>query len=212
MADLRQLFDKLGRNAGLSIRDRLDLRTLGGNLAAIESAFRTWTDPGQTSPRFTHFYAEEGEFGRLPMEMARVGTNSAQTITTSTTTILKPGDAPSAAGRTFSHGVTLDETEGSINLGKFDSPSVFLLWAHANWTTNVTGERLLQLHNADSGDPGTNLVRLDKIQGSDSNVSNAVYVWRNAAAGSDNLRLGVFQNSGGNIDITFWRFVGLRIH
>ena len=214
MADLGTLFDKLAKDAGMSIGDRTALRQKGGQLESTITGYNNLFGAGEVDPRFSNFFAEQGEFGIIPLEMARLGTNTAQTISTGTGTILKPADAASASGRTFSHGLDYDVTEGSIRLGSFDSPAVFLVWAYLRFSGNSTGDRILSIFDADTGDPGSALVTLDKepAPATVSSIMTATYIWRNAGGSGDNLRIGVNQDSGGDLNVDFWRFSAVRLH
>ena len=150
MADLKALFDKLGKNAGLSIRDRLDLRTLGGNLAAIESAFRTWTDPGSTSPRFTHFYADEGTFGKPPLEAARFRRiSTSQSIPNNTWTAVDFDE------ETFNEGGLFDwDSAGDVSLIEHRHSSTdmgFLVFGQIRFADNGTGWRGVNFERKPSG-------------------------------------------------------------
>ncbi len=209
MPHLEELFNKLGKQAGLSTADRIELSQKGNNLEAMQSAVSTWMDPGQTSPRFSHFYAEQGEFGILPMELARVGTNTNQTIPNNTITRLTGADAPSPTGLTFNEGLTISATNGSIDLGTFDSPSVFLIVAQVAWDTDASGVRISYLWDADANSSNGSMNRNAAFG---FNTGDFSIMWRNAGAGGDNLQIAVYQNSGGDLDIDFWRLRILRVH
>lgn len=199
----------------LADHDTVDLQRLGdfsrrlNGIEQAESLVRGWSQPGSVDPFFGTVYADWGKFRQLPMEMARIGTNTAQTISTGTTTILKPADAITAAGRTFTHGLEINPTNGSINLGTFDSPAIFLLVAWVQWDNDDTGDRILYLYDSDAG---TENARLDHRNAAAFTISNGVFLWRNAGSGGDNLELRVYQDSGGDLDANFWRFSAVRLH
>lgn len=214
MADLGRLFEKLGRQAGLSASEIISLRQKGQALDLLEGAAGAWTKNLPYSFDVEHLNAGSGEFGTLPLEIARLGTNTNQTIATSTNVVLKPADAVSTSGPSFTHGLEVNVTAGSINLGTFDSPSVFLLVGIVGFLANATGQRQINIHDADSGDPGTaNVLVHDSDAASIGGVyATFSYVWRNAGVNGDNLRIGVWQSSGGNLDVDYWRFAAIRIH
>ncbi len=214
MADLGELFAKLAAGDKLTPIDQMTLTQKGQQLESALTMVNNISESGTNDPYFNNFYAQQGEFGIIPLEMARLGTNTAQTISTGTGTILKPADAASASGRTFSHGLDYDVTEGSIRLGSFDSPAVFLVWAYLRFSGNSTGDRILSIFDADTGDPGSALVTLDKepAPATVSSIMTATYIWRNAGGSGDNLRIGVNQDSGGDLNVDFWRFSAVRLH
>src|SRR3990167_2654312 len=214
MADLGSLLEKLGRSAGLQNSEIAQLRSKGTALDRLEAGAASHLLDLPYSLDVDYLSARHGVFGEIPFEMARLGTNTNQTITTATVTILKPADAISATGPTLTNGLTIDPTEGSVDLKHFDSPSIFLVMGHVQFAAHATGQRYMSLFDADSGDPGTENFRIDEDDAASAGgrILNAAVLWRNAGTNGDNLRLGVYQNSGGDLDVDHWRFSIIRIH
>ena len=214
MANLGTLLEKLGRDAGLSHRDLLTLRQKGNNLEAIESAFNTWSDPGQSSPHFSHFYADEGEFGTIPLESFRMSSGEAQTITTSTeTTLVRTG---SAGFDDQDFGISGDGPTGLIDLRALASGegSKFFYWWFIRWEDNTTGRRVLTLNDFDDN---TQTVQLDNTNadawGNVGTVTHSgSYWWGISGPDGDRQKFRVWQNSGGDLDVSFWRIGVFRIH
>ena len=208
MADLGSLLEKLGRSAGLQNSEIAQLRSKGTALDRLSGSSNTLLDLPYTFD-VDYLSARHGVFGEIPLESCRLGTNTDQLIANDTVTILKPADALAGSGPSFTHGIEVDTTLGRINLGKFDSPSIFLLFTWLQWDTNSTGVRTLRLYDADAG---TENVTLDGRVANGFTHNQSMYLWRNSGTNGDNLELRVDQNSGGDLSVLHWRFGAVRVH
>lgn len=203
MPSLGELFDKLGRDAGLSTRDRLALRTKGNNLDAIET-----TMGSTTQPSFRKIIADETQFGLIPGETCRIGTATDQTIANNTETRLTNADSLNTiTGKSYSFGIPVDLANGEIQLSNFESPSIFLIGCFVVWDANSTGDRSVKLYSSDS------LSYIDEHPpgGGSFPTHSPVWTWRVSGYKADDLNLRVLQTSGGDLDIDFWHFWAKRI-
>ncbi len=210
MATFGTLLDKLGRIAGLTIGDRLELRQKGNNLEAVENAFGTWTDIGRSSPHFDHFYAAEGELGTAPLDACRLLSPAAnQAISNDTVTVLLD-----AAGITQDFGILGDATTGIFNLRAKASGlgAKFLYWAHVAWERNSTGDRSLALYDTADAELVRWTLTANAHGTSGDPAHNITYWWGITDYDGDNHYWKVWQNSGGDLDVTFWRIGVIRIH
>ena len=187
MAGFGELLEKLGRNAGLSALERMQLRTKGRDLEALGPAMSVLFGPG---------------------EVCRIGTATNQTISNNTLTRLTGSDVPSAlGGKAFSFGIPVDVATGSILLSNFESPSIFLIGAFIIWAANSTGIREVRVYSTDS----LSYIDSKATSGSFAPSHAPSFIWRVAGYKQDDLNLRVLQTSGGDLDVDFWHFWAKRI-
>ena len=187
MPTLGELFDKLGRDAGLSVGDRLALRQKGNNLETQLA----YNQPGLA--RLPFFYTEGAEFEVLPHDMASLRFAS-QAISTGTTfqdlTVSDP------SGATWSKGLSIDVSNGVINVSGVPIGAVISFTMWMQFDANSTGVRALQWRD-NSG---------NSTQGYEFGPSSAHPTYinlghkRQVVKADTSYKIQVFQDSGGDLN------------
>ena len=195
MADLGTLFDKLARNAGMSITDRIQLRQKGLALEALGPQMSVLFGAGEVDPHFNNFYAVEGEFETLPHPMASLY-HATQAVTTGTTyqsmTVLDP------SGATWGQGLSIDTSAATILVPGLPVGAVmeFTLWAQ--FAGNATGVRSLQW--IELGASGA-VKKFEFNPHATHPTYLSVFHKRRVATADTTYQLQVFQDSGGDLNV-----------
>lgn len=207
--DFVRIIRDLGEN------DFIDNNRLGDfsrRLNAVDRAenlVRGWSQPGGSDPFFRYLRAFEGEFKRLPLYVARIGNNDNQTITTATTTELKP--AASSSPNPIGWGMEYNLTNGSITQPSVDGNQAFLYMGHVSWdAVSADTDVILDIYN----DVDNSFIfRLDArhiLNGKNELVFGANINAGFAQAARD-LQLRVWHNQGSDLDVDLWRLTVVRI-
>ena len=211
MADLGALLEKLGRNAGMAPSEIMQLRQKGRDLDAVGSVAGSWFRGGGQDPHFSYMSADQGMFGTMPNDIARVGTNTNQTIPNDTLTALAPADAVTGIDISRTHGIGVDVANGAIDLTNMGPDDMVFLFARVLWVTNTTGYRHVEFYDqvADaflfSGDYS------DANAAASGPVQKAFHSITNTYGTPRKIQLKVRHTAGAPLDVDLWRLDAIRV-
>jgi hypothetical protein len=195
MAGLGELLEKLGRNAGLNALERMQLRTKGRELEALGPAMSVLFGPGEADPHFNNFFAVEGEFETLPHEIASLRFDT-QILSTGTSfqdlTVTDP------SGATWSHGMTIDVSNGTIGVTGVSVNAVIEFTFWVQFAANGDGQRAIQWTDVGGGNSVKNYEFAP-----DGSLATYLYGFhkRKVALADTFYKLQAWQDTGGDLNI-----------
>jgi hypothetical protein len=203
MALFDQLLVKIAQNEPLSPSELEELRQAARAMEETKNAVKSWLQPGSSDPHFGQMRAEGGLFtvaplGTLYLEMD--GYDTPQVIPDDTIT---PVSFTSSGGQPRA---IRWESATPTKIYPIDPKKWYAMIGAVEWEANGNGRRAVTIDAFDSDDVNLGGFTLHSLapHGTDPDTMPISYVFFISSTDTAYLKVNVFQNSGGDLDMNFF--------